>query len=254
MKKITELKEKRFRTEYSKDKLGNRVKKTIPYIAPREVVVIDGGKRFAHFFVDLVVFEAFYYFFAFILNMLPFPKSTIDFQLMLGMFSISMFVMFLYPLYYFTFEFLYQKTPGKFLTKASVIDVYGNKPSGRTLLLRSIIRIVPFEALSCFSNRGWHDRWSETFVVSDEELQTLKDLLQQPEGAVPAQSDMEMPQTLSDSEILQKTERLEEMIETFRKNYRNKSSEELLEILADKRFTQEAKDAAQQILNEREPN
>jgi hypothetical protein len=65
MKKITDLKERRFRTEYSKDKLGNRVKKTIPYIGPREVIVVQGGRRFAHFFVDLVVFECFYALFSY---------------------------------------------------------------------------------------------------------------------------------------------------------------------------------------------
>jgi uncharacterized RDD family membrane protein YckC len=83
----------------------------------------------------------------------------------------------MYALYYFLFEHFFQKTPGKFLTKTIVIDVYGKKPETRTLILRSLIRMVPFEPFSCLSDRGWHDRWSETWVVLDEEAEKLKELL-----------------------------------------------------------------------------
>ena len=74
------------------------------------------------------------------------------------------------------FEYFFQKTPGKFLTKTKVIDAYGNRPEIGPLILRSIIRMVPFEALSCLSDRGWHDTWSETFVVPDKEAKKLKEL------------------------------------------------------------------------------
>jgi uncharacterized RDD family membrane protein YckC len=252
MKKITDLKETRFRTDYSKDKSGNRVKKTITYIASREVRVVEGGRRFAHYFVDLLVFQAIYSFFSFLLQFLPVPKSSFDFELMLGLFSISIFVLFLYPLYYFLFEFYFQKTVGKFLTKTSVIDVYGNKPSVRKLLLRSLIRIVPFEPFSCLRDRGWHDRWSDTYVVTDTELSTLKKLLDLPGDMIFPIDSMDSGETAADREALRNMEKHEEMIETFRKNYQKKSSDELVELLADKRFIQEAKDAAQQILNERE--
>jgi hypothetical protein len=171
---------------------------------------------------------------------------------MLGQFSISLFDLFLYPAYYFIFELLYQKTPGKFLTKTSVIDVYGNKPTGPSLLLRSIIRLVPFEAFSCLGYQGWHDRWSDTYVVRDAELKTLKELLNQTNDVVPDKSNIETAISLSDREVLIKTEKQEELIDTFRKNYHHKSSAELLEILADKRFIQEAKDVAQEMLNERD--
>jgi uncharacterized RDD family membrane protein YckC len=63
------------------------------------------------------------------------------------------------------------------LTKTRVIDIYGNKPELGTNILRNIIRLVPFEIFSCLSERGWHDRWSETFVVKDEEYNKIKELL-----------------------------------------------------------------------------
>jgi hypothetical protein len=62
-----------------------------------------------------------------------------------------------------------------------VIDEYGNKPDFEKLIIRSLIRLVPFEIFSCwFSDRGWHDRWSDTFVVSDQEYEKLQILLAKP--------------------------------------------------------------------------
>lgn len=52
MKKITELREKRFRTSYVKDALGNRKKVTEEFIDRRPVKTIGSGPRFGHFFVD----------------------------------------------------------------------------------------------------------------------------------------------------------------------------------------------------------
>lgn len=46
-----------------------------------------------------------------------------------------------------------------------------------TTLLRTISRYVPFEAFSCFGERGWHDTWSKTYVVKRTERNELKKLL-----------------------------------------------------------------------------
>lgn len=140
--------------------------------------VVSGGKRFAHFFIDYLVFEAIYTLLSLVISMLPVPGRSFSFQLILGVFSIGMFFSFLYPMYYIVFEMWLQKTPGKFATRCRVIDIYGNKLSFGAAFLRNIIRLVPFEPFSClFSERGWHDRWSDTFVVPDEEYEALQKLL-----------------------------------------------------------------------------
>ena len=62
------------------------------------------------------------------------------------------------------FEKLFLKSLGKTI----VIDLYGSKPDIGTNILGNIIRLVPFESISCLLNeRGWHDRWSDTFVVTE---------------------------------------------------------------------------------------
>ena len=52
--KITDLKVKRFKTVHEKDSNGNRTKNKVEYMARRPVKVVEGGKRFAHFFIDLI--------------------------------------------------------------------------------------------------------------------------------------------------------------------------------------------------------
>lgn len=105
-------------------------------------------------------------------------NSNISLNLTLILFS-RIILLLLYPVLYAFCEYKWQKTPGKFLTKTLVIDEYGNKPNLRTIVLRSFIRFVPFEPFSCLSDsysRGWHDRWSNTWVVDEDELNMIRTL------------------------------------------------------------------------------
>jgi uncharacterized RDD family membrane protein YckC len=81
-------------------------------------------------------------------------------------------------MYYFILERTIDATIGKLIFGYVVVDKYGNKPSGRQIAIRSVSRLVPFEAFSCFSWKGWHDRWSDTMVISKKELADLKTLWQ----------------------------------------------------------------------------
>lgn len=74
-----------------------------------------------------------------------------------------------YIAYYLILEYRLGQTVGKMLTGTVVVDEYGNRPSFRQVLLRFLVRHIPlFNALSFFfykDRRGWHDRWSGTYVV-----------------------------------------------------------------------------------------
>lgn len=82
----------------------------------------------------------------------------------------------LFPIYYIIFEFKFQQTPGKMVTETIVVDKFGNKPNLKTIILRTAARYVPFEALSCIAtpSYGWHDKWTETYVIDKKDLATLK--------------------------------------------------------------------------------
>lgn len=74
---------------------------------------------------------------------------------------------------YFIFEMIFQKTPAKFLTKTIVISHDGSKPTPLQILIRSCYRVMPLEQISVLfsgeigKNFWWHDSWSKTIVVND---------------------------------------------------------------------------------------
>lgn len=80
--------------------------------------------------------------------------------------------------YYSFFEILTGRTIGKFLTKTVTVTENGEKPETQTLLLRTLCRMIPFDALTFLGNsgRGWHDTLSKTYVVKKELLEKRKEL------------------------------------------------------------------------------
>ncbi len=78
--------------------------------------------------------------------------------------------------YYFILEVLTGRTIGKFMTGTIVVDVSGNKPSSFDILKRSLLRLIPFEYLSFLGHRarGWHDQYSDTYVVYRKKLEAEK--------------------------------------------------------------------------------
>lgn len=68
---------------------------------------------------------------------------------------------------YVVFEYLFGQTPGKMATNTKVVDSYGKKPGFGTIALRTLLRLIPFEAFSFFGpiNKGLHDTLSKTRVV-----------------------------------------------------------------------------------------
>lgn len=77
---------------------------------------------------------------------------------------------FISVLYYMIFEFFWSKTPAKFITRTKVVTRCGEKPNFKTILTRTLVRFVPFEAFSFLSEErpvGWHDKWSNTVVIDE---------------------------------------------------------------------------------------
>jgi uncharacterized RDD family membrane protein YckC len=70
-----------------------------------------------------------------------------------------------YVLYYVIFERMFLFTPGKLLVNTRVSMLNGSEPGVATIVLRTLVRLIPFEPLSCLYNEGWHDELSKTKVV-----------------------------------------------------------------------------------------
>lgn len=144
----------------------------------RKVQVIGKGKRFLQYMIDMLCIYGFIYLMLFgITSVIEMMEEDLFEYLTspyFGIWPASIFV-----LYFFLFELLFQQTPGKMIVKSYVIDEYGNTPSKVTLLLRTLIRFVPFEPISCFNDRGWHDQWTKTYVVPKEEWKELNRLMKE---------------------------------------------------------------------------
>ncbi|HYG39543.1 MAG TPA: RDD family protein [Cytophagales bacterium] len=69
--------------------------------------------------------------------------------------------------YYIFLEYLKGKTVGKMITGTQVLDEDGYKASFGRIVLRTVCRFIPFEAVSfLFGDAvGWHDLLSKTRVV-----------------------------------------------------------------------------------------
>jgi len=56
-------------------------------------------------------------------------------------------------------------TLGKLITGTRAVREDGNELTIKDALLRSLSRIVPFEAFSAFGGYPWHDSWTKTRVI-----------------------------------------------------------------------------------------
>ncbi|MCC7521544.1 MAG: RDD family protein [Flavobacteriaceae bacterium] len=74
-------------------------------------------------------------------------------------------------------EYKLGKTIGKLITGTRVVYANGDSINLRTAILRSLSRLVPFEAFSLLGTppRGWYDDWTDTYVVNEKILEEQKE-------------------------------------------------------------------------------
>jgi uncharacterized RDD family membrane protein YckC len=144
-----------------------------------DVVGVTSGTRFGYFIIDRIVS----YLFALLvwaIILVPdviFNESAITNAITYGDYrlldNVGTYIFILF-LYYFVVESIFGTSIGKLILGYIVVDAYGNKPTIKQLFKRSVSRLVPFEAFSCFKWKGWHDEWSDTMVISKKELADLR--------------------------------------------------------------------------------
>jgi uncharacterized RDD family membrane protein YckC len=131
------------------------------YFDESNLVIADKFSRFCNFFVDQIAFMLIIFLHAMLLDGVLgiIPK---DGSPWLGLYSIV-----LYIFYYSLFEFYFGKTPGKFFTRTVVVTKDGQRATFKILLIRSLCRLIPFDALSFLFLSDWHDDLSRTVVIND---------------------------------------------------------------------------------------
>ncbi|MCU7618096.1 RDD family protein [Chryseobacterium sp. PBS4-4] len=131
------------------------------------------GIRFANFIIDrIVIYIIFFLFGAF--SLLVYEIFNIEFFLNITnkMATASrlqdiLITTAVYLLYVFLMEYFTKgRTVGKYITGTKVMSLDGSNPTFQEYLIRTVSRIVPFDALSFFGENGWHDTWSDTRVIN----------------------------------------------------------------------------------------
>ncbi|MBT1685920.1 RDD family protein [Dawidia soli] len=106
--------------------------------------------RFYGYIVDLTIIQT-------LLETRPYSLDMSGYEWLVALMA--------YVLYYVLFEGLFHFTPGKLLLNTRVCMQNGTEPLWGTVVLRTLVRMIPFEPLSCLYNQGWHDEFSRTKVI-----------------------------------------------------------------------------------------
>jgi uncharacterized RDD family membrane protein YckC len=122
----------------------------------------NGGKRFANYLIDLVVF----YIFAIILYAVVAREGDLD--LSNNPLIDRLVTLICYGIFMGIYEGIFRgRTLGKLITRTRAVNEDGSTISFGTGFLRGISRAVPFEAFSAFGTPSYplHDRWTHTYVI-----------------------------------------------------------------------------------------
>jgi hypothetical protein len=165
---IWELEKRGLDSEYSKkvqealtQKKVQAIEDDTPVDIGIPVKTVSGLTRFLHCVIDAIAMLPIH-----ILLELQQPNSPVNFSTIL----LSWLV------FYVFFESIFQKTPAKMIMGTIVIDKNGKKPGLAYIILRTFVRFVPFEFLSCFGTYtyAWHDKWSGTYVIHKRDLKAFE--------------------------------------------------------------------------------
>jgi uncharacterized RDD family membrane protein YckC len=127
------------------------------------LVPVSNGVRFANYLIDAIFF-----YITFIVLISVFVGSDGAFLTALEENPIldRIITLVCYAIFMTIQETLLKgRSIGKYITGTKVVDYYGTTPTTGTLIARNMYRAVPFDQLSFLGDRGWHDSWSDTYVV-----------------------------------------------------------------------------------------
>jgi uncharacterized RDD family membrane protein YckC len=131
----------------------------------------SGGKRFANYLIDLIVF----YIIAILLFAILaatgitgdlFRHETPGVNLLDRLLTMII----LGTLWGITEALFKGRTIGKMITRTRAVNEDGTSITPKTAFLRGFSRVVPFEPFSALGNPSypWHDKWAHTYVIDEK--------------------------------------------------------------------------------------
>lgn len=137
-------------------------------------------QRFANYAVDYIVKSGILFGFGAFAALLGETIGYTDLQDMIyemGTGSEYILALGVLLLYYSIFEIVSSRTIGKYITQTIVVDEFGEKPTVKAILIRTLCRLIPLDALTYLGRpeKGWHDSISKTYVVRKQLLDSRKE-------------------------------------------------------------------------------
>lgn len=153
------------------------------YHYPSEKAYASKGKRLANLVVDRIIIYIVTFLlgiFAYIISEFLGIHDFLVFIEQMNAFEELLFSILLTLLYYTVMEATTGRTIGKLVTNTTVINEDEQKVDFGQAFLRSLCRLIPFEAFSFLGSegRGWHDSIPKTFVVDIKKYEEEKQIQQ----------------------------------------------------------------------------
>jgi len=145
------------------------------YVVEKKLLTSDRD-RFFNSIIDFVFISVSIFVFTLVIvimgNVFQWDIYSVWVEIMISLGLVGTYLSFA-MLYYLFLEGLFGRTIGKIVTGSVVVDENGLKPSFRIIFVRTLCRLIPFEALSFLSKsaRFWHDSFSKTYVVEKKDLE-----------------------------------------------------------------------------------
>lgn len=145
------------------------------YVLGKKLLTSDRD-RFFNGIIDFVFISVFIFVFSFFVviigNVFQWDIYSAWVEIMISLGVVGTYLSFA-TIYYLFLESLFGRTIGKIVTGSVVVDENGLKPSFKIIFIRTLCRLIPFEALSFLSKsaRFWHDYFSKTYVVEKKDLE-----------------------------------------------------------------------------------
>lgn len=149
-------------------------------------VLASKGIRFANFVIDYIVQIVFGIAFGVVLGIISALTGSYGlYDLVIeteGRLADYIFGTIILIIYYIIIETFTARSIGKYITKTKVVLYDGSKPTFNEILVRTLCRVIPFEALSFLGEdgKGWHDSISKTYIVDvakfESKIATFEDL------------------------------------------------------------------------------
>lgn len=141
-------------------------------------VLAGTGKRFLNYLIDIIIFNTIV---RIVKSMFFYSTSTLYAYNPYANILLNLLISYIcFVVLYFLSESAFKgRTIGKFMTGTKAVNENGTEMQPKTILIRNLCRIVPFEPLSAFGGHPWHDQWSKTYVIDVKKTALSNSFFQQ---------------------------------------------------------------------------